>query len=169
MFHMETERLKQFCTLFELKSLTKASKVLGITHSGLHKSMKQLEIELNVELTVSDGRGIKITEEGHKLYSLSKEVIERTDFLKHNLSTNKECLLRFSGTEPFSITFFSKVLKLVERSDMSFHERCPRDVEQGVLDSLINMGVTLVPYFKEGLVHEKIGFIKMGLFGKKKM
>ena len=42
---MDTNRLRQFCAIAELGSMTKASKLLHITHSGLSKSMKLLQEE----------------------------------------------------------------------------------------------------------------------------
>ena len=65
---METNRLKQFCTVKETGNLRKAANLLGISHSGLSKSMKALEEELGFPLFQSNGRGIVVTDEGLKLY-----------------------------------------------------------------------------------------------------
>ena len=72
---METNRIKQFCTLVEIGSLTKTANLLGITHGGLHKSLRILENELGFALTISKGRGIEITERGREFYPSALEIL----------------------------------------------------------------------------------------------
>ncbi|MBL7546005.1 MAG: LysR family transcriptional regulator [Bdellovibrionaceae bacterium] len=52
---METDRIRHFCTVYETESLTRAAELLGITHGGLHKSLKTLEADLGVKLTIPHG------------------------------------------------------------------------------------------------------------------
>ncbi len=65
---MDTNRLRQFCAIAETGSMTKASRLLHITHSGLSKSMKLLQEELGLELLRPCGRGIMLTEHGKLIY-----------------------------------------------------------------------------------------------------
>ena len=67
---METNRLKHFCVVVETASLTKAADLLGITHGGLHKSLRVLEGDLGFALTVGKGRGI---EKGGKRHDITKQ------------------------------------------------------------------------------------------------
>ena len=64
---METNRLHQFYTLYQTVNLRKASELLGISHSGLSKSMTILQRELDQDLFITVGRGIAFTDKGHQL------------------------------------------------------------------------------------------------------
>jgi DNA-binding transcriptional LysR family regulator len=75
MFHMETSRLRYFCTIAETGSLTKASGILGVTHSGLSKAISTLEAETKLKLFRSLGRGLEITSEGKWFYQKAKEIL----------------------------------------------------------------------------------------------
>src|SRR5580693_3277526 len=65
---METNRLLQFSVVVETGNLRKAAALLGISHSGLSKSMHALEQETGLRLFVPSGRGIAITDEGRSLF-----------------------------------------------------------------------------------------------------
>ena len=60
--NMETNRLRQFCTVVETGSFRKAADILGISHSGLFKSIKTLEEEVGFVLFLPSGRGIVVVE-----------------------------------------------------------------------------------------------------------
>jgi DNA-binding transcriptional LysR family regulator len=49
---METQRLRHLCVVVETGGLREASRLLGISHSGLSKSLRLLEQELGVALLV---------------------------------------------------------------------------------------------------------------------
>ena len=53
--------------------------MLGITHSGLHKSLRVLEGELGFSLTVGKGRGIEITDRGKDFYPAALEILRSVE------------------------------------------------------------------------------------------
>lgn len=65
---MDTNKLKYFVAVAETGSLTKASKILGISHSGLSKAVSALETEAKLKLFRPQGRGLEITLEGKWFY-----------------------------------------------------------------------------------------------------
>lgn len=79
MFHMEIDRLKQFCVIVETGSMTKAAKLMHITHSGLSKSMQILPSELNTVLLQPAGRGITLTDAGIKVYHRAKIFLQQQE------------------------------------------------------------------------------------------
>ena len=76
MFHMDTHRLRYFCTIAETGSLTKASEILGISHSGLSKAITALEDETNLQLFRPQGRGLEITKDGKWFYQKAQEILK---------------------------------------------------------------------------------------------
>src|SRR5437016_1664738 len=90
MFHMETIRLRQFCTIIEAGGLTRAARLLGISHSGLSKSVRTLENELGFELFRRVGRNIEPTERARTIYQDAKKIIKDVESLRStSVSTNK--------------------------------------------------------------------------------
>ena len=88
------------------KSLTKAAACLGVSQPAVSQSLKQLEDILKVKLTVRCSHGIKLTEEGQKLYPLVKKGCDAFDkvtclFENDSLSSGKsvirDCFI--SGTQ----------------------------------------------------------------------
>jgi DNA-binding transcriptional LysR family regulator len=79
---VETDRLAHFCAIVESGSLTGAADLVGVSHSGLSKSMAQLQNELGVRLLVPRGRGLEVTEQGHDVYRKSKEILAHLNGLR---------------------------------------------------------------------------------------
>jgi DNA-binding transcriptional LysR family regulator len=69
---METNRILQFRAIVETGNLRKAAELIGISHSGLSKSMKALESELGYALFQASGRGIITSDDGHLFYERSQ-------------------------------------------------------------------------------------------------
>src|SRR4051812_12188316 len=98
---METHRLKQFCTVVETGNLRKAATLLGISHSGLFKSLKTLEQELGFALFFPSGRGIVVSDEGMRLYERTGAFFQGLDQLLGKASTKDLNRVRVGSFEVF--------------------------------------------------------------------
>lgn len=163
---METNRLKQFCTLVETGSLTKAADLLGITHGGLHKSLRVLENDLGFAVTVGKGRGIEVTEQGREFYPKALEI----------LRTLEKAFQKDSKPEPTeykigSLEIFLKLLPenllttpvFLERR-ITFQEMSPGQIEIAVQKRILDVGITYIPMPTEGVEYLRIGKFRMGIF-----
>ncbi len=65
--------LKAFEASARLQSITLAAKELHVTHGAVSRQVKQLEEHLGITLLSKDGRGIKLTDAGMRLYQSSHE------------------------------------------------------------------------------------------------
>ena len=65
--------LKAFEASARLQSITLAAKELHVTHGAVSRQVKQLEEYLGITLLSKDGRGIKLTDAGMRLYQSSHE------------------------------------------------------------------------------------------------
>ena len=83
---METHRLRYFCAIAETGSLTKASEILGISHSGLSKAVSVLEMETHLKLFRPLGRGLEITSDGKWLYQKAQQILKIENETKCNIS-----------------------------------------------------------------------------------
>ena len=69
--------LKAFEASARLQSITLAAKELHVTHGAVSRQVKQLEEHLGIALLSKDGRGIKLTDAGTRLYQASNEAFRQ--------------------------------------------------------------------------------------------
>ena len=105
MFRMETERLRQFCTIVDTGSFTQAAKLLGISHSGLSKSIAALETELKLELFRPLGRGVLVTEKGKELYREAQKILAQIENMKRGFNRQANVPVRLGVFEVFTAHF----------------------------------------------------------------
>lgn len=162
---METERLKQFCVIVDTGSFTQASRLLGITHSGLSKSMGTLEKELGHKLFQPHGRGVVITDKGKEIYSSAQDVVQRIETLKRGLETNPVSAVRLGVFEIFT-THFMGVLasKYLKNQGLECLEMSPGQIETSLVENRIDFGLTYVPVPHEGVEHLEIAKMSLSVY-----
>lgn len=141
---METKRLRQFCVIAELGSLTEASELLHITHSGLSKAMKLLEDELQVELFQPQGRGIELTSHGQDMYERAKEFLALEQQLFAKEATSKVEHWRIGFMDLFIVLLSANLKSLGAPCQLLHYEPC--ELEAAVYHNEIDLGVTFVPF-----------------------
>ncbi|MBC7395818.1 MAG: LysR family transcriptional regulator [Bdellovibrionales bacterium] len=165
---METNRLRQFCTVVETGNLRKAGELLGISHSGLFKSLKVLEEELGIPLFVPSGRGIVVTDPGRELYERSARFFSE---LKHLLGQDKptaQDLIRLGSFEVFTTFFIGRLLKdYLPKTQVEIHELVPGKLEEALLLNRIDLGITYEPVPRPKIEYVKIGRVNMAAFATK--
>lgn len=72
--HLET-----FVQAAELSSFTAAAHALGLTQAAVSQRIQVLERELDVSLFHRTGSGVLLTDAGHRLYPLAREVVRLHD------------------------------------------------------------------------------------------
>lgn len=83
---MNIEALEYFIKVYEKKSVSAAAKDLYITPQGISKTIKQLEMELEVELFTRGPRGMEATEAGELLHARAKHIRYLLDDIKKEIS-----------------------------------------------------------------------------------
>lgn len=166
MLPMETNRLKQFCTIVETGSLTKAADLLGITHGGLHKSLRVLENDLGFPLTVGKGRGIEITEQGREFYPKALEILRTIEKAFQKDSKPESTEYKIGSLEIFLKLLPENLLTTPTFLDrrVSFQELSPGEIEISVQKRILDVGITYIPMPTEGIEYLRIGKFRMGIF-----
>lgn len=163
---METNRIRQFCVVFETENLRKAAEVLGMSHSALSKSLKVLQVELKSTLLMQSGRNIIITDEGKAFYKKAVEFLKQEEILvaKSAVPTNT---LRLGTFEVFSThligTYWHKYFK---DTQLDLYELLPGDLEKALLNNEVDIGITYEPIPTKGIEFIKIGVIEMGIYAR---
>lgn len=163
---MDTNRLHQFHTLYHTGNFRRAAEILGISHSGLSKSMASLEAELKKKLFIQAGRGIAFTDSGHQLAPKIPEFLSQLSNLLVSDSTAAAKSLKVGTFEVFS-TYFAKLLgPVLEEFELEFHELIPGKMERALLRREIDLAITYEPIPISGVEHLKVSEVEMGIFVK---
>lgn len=160
---MDTDRIRYFCTIAEMGSLTKAAEILGISHSGLSKAMSVLQSELGVELLRPLGRGLELTEVGLALYPKCKSVIDSVQALKGKATEVPARALRIGMTEIFSLTLAGEFVSGIA-GNLDLHECDTGELEVQVLEGHLDFAVSLIPFPHADLEYLKIKKVAMGVY-----
>jgi DNA-binding transcriptional LysR family regulator len=161
---MDTDRLRYFCAVVEFGSLSKASELLGISHSGLSKSLSLLQKELNLELLRPLGRGLEVTEEGKVIYSKALEIIKQVENLS-NLDKNINAVTRIATSEQLSIScagLFANALStsiLINQLDVG-------KIEQAILNNEVDFAIATFLNPDSQLEYLSIGHIRFNSYAR---
>src|SRR5579862_711313 len=149
---METNRLRQFCTIVETGSLTKAARLLHITHSGLSKSMKLLQEEIGSILFHPAGRGLALTQDGLTIYQHAKEFLEQEERLFKIEKNSSQAMFRIGTVEIF-LSVLSEQLKRYpfDSNTVSLLDLDPGNIEQMVATNQLDFGITYAPFPMENI------------------
>jgi DNA-binding transcriptional LysR family regulator len=74
---MNARFLATFCAVARFGSLNAAARHLGLSSASAGEQIKALEKDLNARLLSRHGRGIALTEAGHAVLPLARDVLER--------------------------------------------------------------------------------------------
>ncbi|MFA7680185.1 MAG: LysR family transcriptional regulator [Pigmentiphaga sp.] len=71
---MDLKQIRSFLVVAELRSVSKAVDVLGISQPSISRQLQLLEAELRQHLLIRTGRGVELTEAGRQFLTYAKEI-----------------------------------------------------------------------------------------------
>ena len=86
---IESSQLQTMVVVAKYCNFSKAAEELGVTQSAISQSIKNLEKKINAPLFKRAGKQVVLTDEGKKLYRLSKTYISKFDELLDEISDSK--------------------------------------------------------------------------------
>lgn len=87
---MELEQLRAFIAVTETGSFTRAAERMYTSHSSISRAVSALERELGVTLIERDNRVFGLTKAGEILLDGAKDLLEREEKLKTQITENTE-------------------------------------------------------------------------------
>lgn len=150
---METDRLRYFCAIVDTGSLTKASELLGVSHSGLSKAMSVLQDELGFKILVPKGRGLELTERGKEIYEQCRRILELTGSLGRQTRAG-ENHLKIGLPEVLALSISESIMK--ELNSVTIEELDSGEIEARVLERKVDFAFTFVPFPHKEIDHLKI-------------
>ncbi len=101
---MHIEMLKVFCDLADLQSFSRTAEKHLLSQSAVSQQLAQLELAHKCQLINRKKRPIELTKAGQLLYLASKDIIDRHEQLKNELSSlQKSSVSRINVAAIFSI------------------------------------------------------------------
>ena len=158
---METERLRYFCSIVETGSLTKASEVLGVSHSGLSKSMSVLQDELGFRVFLPKGRGLELTDQGKIFYEQSLKILELVNSIRMPAIQSKNIKVGFP--EALALGSAEHIIREMKEG-LTIEDFDSGEIEARILDRRIDFGFTFIPFPHKDLDHLKISSITLSTF-----
>lgn len=166
---METQRLRHLCVVVETGGLREASRLLGISHSGLSKSLKSLEQELGVALFAPSGRGVVVTDTGRRVYEAARRVLAQADDLA-NVARGREpsvAPLRLATFEVFSTYFAGElVARFFPARPLTLKEAIPGAIEEALANDAADIGITYLPMPRVEVDYLRVSSLEMAIFGR---
>lgn len=152
-----------FKTLYENGTASKTAKILGITQSGVSRSLSMLENNIGFSLFIREKKGLIATPEARELY---KEVLRLT----HHLEETKHSILalREFGASRFRIAaipglafgyipkLISKILEVNPKLNIYFDILSSNEIVQAVESGAFDIGFVTLPIKSKQLKVEPI-------------
>jgi DNA-binding transcriptional LysR family regulator len=161
---MEINKLKYFKVIYESRSIRKAAELLKMSPGSLSKSIKSLEVELNIQLFKADGRNIVPTEVGIETYKKAIKLLDSYDEFSKDVEekVNSTKVLKIATWEVFSTYLIASICKN-EQHIKDFNilalERVPSSLEKAIISGQADIGITYEP-----IPHTDLEFIKIKSF-----
>ncbi|MGE0153527.1 MAG: LysR family transcriptional regulator [Reyranellaceae bacterium] len=79
---LDLKRLRYFMRIAESNSYSRAAIALGIGQPALSRYIRDIENDIGLTLFYRDGRGVKLTEAGERLYANGRDIVARVESAK---------------------------------------------------------------------------------------
>lgn len=150
---MTLQQLKYALTIAECGSMNEAAKQLFLSQPSLSENMKELEMEIGLQIFLRSNRGIVITPEGEEFLGYARQVTEQFGLLSAKY-IEKKVKERFSVSMQhytFAVKAFVETVKAVgmEQYEFAVHETTTYDVIENVKNFKSEIGVLYLNDFNE--------------------
>jgi DNA-binding transcriptional LysR family regulator len=168
---MDTFKLETFLTFTKTLNVRKTAEMMRLTPSAVSKILNNLEKDLEIKLTIPDGRNLKLTSQAKNFAKEATKIVHDWNNIKSNIKINQskllEAPLRLATFEVFS-TYFLKGLENIKwDKGLKLFEAVPGEIEKLVLEEQADVGITYLPVPHPKLDFLKVATIEMGVFIKK--
>lgn len=149
---MHIETLKVFCDVAELGSFSKTAEKHVLSQSAVSQQLAQLETQHKCQLLDRKKRPIELTKEGQLLYQAAKDILERYEEFKSELSSIKSPLSnRINVAAIFSIgmhslpNYVKRFMMKYPQVNMHIVYLSAEEIYAGILGGDIDVGLVAVP------------------------
>ena len=164
---MNLKQLESFALIIESRSFSQAAKKLFLTQPTISSHISLLEKELNTQLLIRTTKDVHPTEEGKKLYTYAKQIlnIQNRIFQEFNVTSEESNLLTLGASTipeqyilpevlPKYIRKNKSELKIFQGDSIKIIDKIiNKEVEVGLVGTEIeSSSLIFEPFFKDKLV-----------------
>lgn len=166
---MDIENMKAFVSVAELKSISAAAIKLNHLQSNMTAKIKKIETYYNQELFIRNSKGVKLTEEGKKLYHQFKKILfvwEETENImkKHDEKLRIGTMISVGGTQ-FSSSL-NKLYKTYPDLSVTLKTGSTEYIEKQILLGKIDIAYTIGSLNNKKISYKKVGLEEMVIIGQ---
>lgn len=166
---MDIENMKAFVSVAELKSISAAAIKLNHLQSNMTAKIKKIETYYNQELFIRNSKGVKLTEEGEKLYLQLKKILfvwEETENImkKHDEKLRIGTMISVGGTQ-FSSSL-NKLYKTYPDLSITLKTGSTEYIENQILLGSIDIAYTIGSLNNKKISYNKVGLEEMVIIGQ---
>lgn len=129
---MTLQQLKYFIEIVNSSSINKAAEKLYLSQPSLSNALKDLEVELGVDLIIRTPRGISLTTDGAEFLGYARQVTEQMSLLETRWMNKKPTRKIFSVSMQhyaFAINAFVNMVKKMDADEYEYTLREARTFE----------------------------------------
>jgi DNA-binding transcriptional LysR family regulator len=164
---MDTNHIRLFLTYAKTQNLRATAELHRTSHVNVIRAIRALEIEIGTKLTRRVGRGSELTRNARSLVKSAECLLfEEQNLLRASSGIPTEFSpIRVATFEVFSTHLAPEINRCFapDRS-VSWLERIPGGIEQAIVKSEADLGITYTPVPTEGAEHLPIGSAKMAVY-----
>lgn len=162
---MDFARIRSFHAVVETGGVRQAAEQLHVSAASVSRAVKQLEHELGRSLFVQAGRGLELTADGRIAAQWAQGVLDQLARVEGLFLQQDEVAVRI-GTFEFFMTQAMTLLADVVPTPFSVRDLAPDDLERALLEDVVDIGITVRPYPRDGVEHHPAGSFHMGVYAR---
>lgn len=124
---MDTDLLRTFLEIAEIKNFTKAASALGRTQAAISMQLSRLEQTLNAELFIRNNRHVSLTVFGEKLLPFARKILlEEKKMLSSFTPHPVQERIRIGAPEDIAFSYFPAILQSLatEHTEVALDVSC---------------------------------------------
>jgi DNA-binding transcriptional LysR family regulator len=163
-----------FCAVVEARGFSAAQITLNVSASTISRQIADLETRLGMRLCQRGRKGFRLTDKGEIVYAASHKLFAALDQFGETVDGTRGKLvgrLTVAAVDNWVFNDAAPVLgalaefsKLAPDVTLELHSLAPDDIEMAVQDGRIAIGVGVFHKHKPGLIYERLGVEKIGLY-----
>jgi LysR family cyn operon transcriptional activator len=160
---MELRQLKYFLAVVETEHFTRAAESVHISQPALSKQIKKLESELGTPLFDRHGRGVDLTQAGEVLVPHARRALAEVEGARvavDELQGGRRGSLHVGTVQTAGAYLVPEIAARLTTEypgiDLSIDERAAPDVDVGVAESRLDLGLGFVPASREEVETEEL-------------
>ena len=126
---MTLAQLRYIITIADTGSMNKAAKELFISQPSLSQAVKELELEIGVELFQRNNRGVSVTQEGQEFLGYARQVVEQYGLIESRYIDRTNVKKKFAVSMQHYTFAVNAFVEMVKRFGMDEYEFAVRETK----------------------------------------